>query len=158
MHWEQCGRLNYGHPKISSPYPWNWSLWLYLEDVIKLRILRGGDHPGLSRWVTIITRVLRGKGQKVLMQKRRERGPVKTKQRGMGPQTKECRQSPEAERCQKQFSPDPSGGVWHYPCFDVRHLAFRTVRDTFCWFLATSRVPIWYSRPGKLMQLGGMCR
>lgn len=55
----ECGRLKNDPPKISRPNPWYLQMLHYMAeafvDVIKFRTLRGGDYPGLSRWVPNVT-------------------------------------------------------------------------------------------------------
>lgn len=96
-----------------------------LADMIKLRILRWGEYPGLSRWtINAITCVLikarqreiwhylvsrSGKRRRICEDKiKRDLKMLALKIEVMWLQARECQQAPEAGRSEEQISfPDP---------------------------------------------------
>ena len=76
--------------------------------VIKLRIVRRRDNPGLSVWApNIITSILMTEKQREILCKHRRKGDIKMEaESGMKqPQAKECWQPPEAGTVKEQVLP-----------------------------------------------------
>ena len=109
--YSDSGELN-NSPLRCLP-PILWDLWLLpymadFTDMIKLRILRWGDDPGLSGWaLNAIPGVLIRERQREIWHREKRRGHVtiEAKVREMWPQTKECWQPPEAGRGGNQILP-----------------------------------------------------